>query len=86
MVCVCLTISFRVAEVLSNAKVHLYLGSHWAAVSSVALVAGFALVYNLQAGDWARVSTLAKHYFSTYISTTVWCQVWVQYATQGFSE
>ena len=33
------------------------------APASAALVAGVSLVSILQAGDWARVSTLASHYF-----------------------
>ena len=40
------------------------------AAASVALVAGVSLVSILQAGDWARVSTPARHYFSPYFTTT----------------
>ena len=39
-------------------------GSLLGAAASVALVAGVFLVSILQVGDWARVSTLARHYFS----------------------
>ena len=41
------------------------LGSLQGAVASAALVACVSLVSILQAGDWARVSTLARHYFSS---------------------
>ena len=40
--------------------------------ASAALVAGVSLVSILQAGDWARVSTLTRHYFSPYITTAAW--------------
>ena len=36
------------------------------AAVSAALVAGVSLVSILQAGDWARVPTVTRHYFSTY--------------------
>ena len=42
--------------------------------ASAALVAGVSLVFILQAGDWSRVSTLARHYFSPYITTMDWHQ------------
>ena len=41
---------------------------------SAALAAGVSLVSILQVGDWARVYTAARHYFSTYIITTNQCQ------------
>ena len=56
------------------------------ATASAALVAGVSLVTILQAGDWARVSTLARHYFSTYITTTDQHQDSVQCAVLGLSE
>ena len=40
------------------------------AAASVASVAGVSLVSILQMGDLARVSTLARHYFFTYITAT----------------
>ena len=43
------------------------LGSLWGVAASAALAAGVSLVTILQAGDWTRVSTPARHYFSTYI-------------------
>ena len=43
------------------------LGTLWGATVSSAFVDGISLVSILQADDWARVSTQAKHYFSTYI-------------------
>ena len=59
------TISSWVRKVLCVAKAHMSLGSLWGAAASAALAAGVSLVSILQAGDWARVSTLARHYFST---------------------
>ena len=52
------------------------LGSLWGVAASAALAAGVSLVTIQQAGDWARVSTLTKHYFSTYITTTDQHQDW----------
>ena len=57
-------------------------GSLGGAAVSAALVSGVSLVAILQAGDWTRVSTLARHYFSPYI-TTVDCH---QHAMLGLSE
>ena len=42
-----------------------------------------ALVFLLQAGDWARVSPSARHYFSTYITNMDWHQDLVQHAILG---
>ena len=39
-----------------------------------------------QAGDGTRVSTPARHYFSTYITTTDQHQDSVQHAVLGLSE
>ena len=55
-------------------------------VASAALTGGVSLVTILQAGDWTRVSTPARHYFSTYISTTDQHQDSVQHAVLGLSE
>ena len=54
--------------------------------ASAALAAGVALVTILQAGDWARVSTPAKHYFSTYIATMDQHQDSVQCFVLGLRE
>ena len=62
------------------------LGSLWGVAASAALAAGVSLVSFLQAGDWARVSTPARHYFSTYITTTDQHQNSVQHAVLGLSE
>ena len=56
------------------------------AAASAALVDGVSLVSILQAGDWARVSTLATHYFSPYITTMDWHQDSIQHAMLGLSE
>ena len=63
------TISSWVRKVLCVVKAHMSLGSLQGVAASAALVAGFSLVTILQAGDWTRVSTPARHYFSTYITT-----------------
>ena len=62
------------------------LGSLWGVVASAALVSGVSLVSILRAGDWARVSTPARHYFATYITTTDRHQDSVQHAVLGLSE
>ena len=51
-----------------------------------ALAAGISLVSILQTGDWARVSTSVRHYFSTYITTTDSHQHSAQCAVMGLSE
>ena len=61
-------------------------GSFWGVAASAALAADLSLVTILQAGDWARVSTPARHYFSTYITTTDQHQDSVQCAVLGLSE
>ena len=61
-------------------------GSLQGIATSAVLAAGVSLVIILQAGDWARVSTPARHYFSTYITTTDWHQDSVQCAVLGLNE
>ena len=61
----------------------MYLGSLQGAA---ALATGVSLVSILQAGDWANVPTLARHYFSPYITTTDWHQYYVQCAVLVLSE
>ena len=56
------------------------LGSLWE------VAAGVSLMTILQVGDWARVSTPARHYFSTYITNMGQHQDSVQSAVQGLSE
>ena len=80
------TISSWVRKVLCVAKAHMSLGSIQEVAASAALAAGVFLVTILQAGDWAKVSTQARHYFSTYITTTHWHQDSVQPAVLGLSE
>ena len=58
-------------------------GTLWGAA---AFAAGVSLVSILQAGDWVRVSTLARHYFSPYITTVDQLQDSVQHAMLGLSE
>ena len=80
------TISSWVRKVLGVAKAHMSLGSLQGVAASAALAAGVSLVTILQAGDWTRVSTPARHYFSTYITTTDQHQDSVQHAMLGLSE
>ena len=65
---------------------HMSLGFLWRVAASVALAASISLVTILQVGDWGRVSTPARHYFSTYITTTDQHQDSVQCAVLGLSE
>ena len=67
-------------------KAHMSPGSIQTATASAALVAGVSLVSIQQAGDWARVTTLARHYFPPYITTMDWHHDSVQYVVLGLSE
>ena len=62
---------------------HICLGSFQGVAASAALAGGVSLVTILQAGDWARVSMPARHYFSTYITTIDWLQDSLQHAVMG---
>ena len=61
-------------------------GSLQGVATSTSLATGASLVSILQVGDWTRASTLARHYFSTYITTMDQHQDFVQCAVQGLSE
>ena len=63
------TISSWVRKVLGITKAHMSPSTLHGAVMSAALAADISLVSMLQAGDWVRVSTTARHYFSTNITT-----------------
>ena len=76
------TISSWVRKVLCVVKAHMSLG----VTGSAALAAGISMVSILHAGDWAQVSTSARNYFPTYITTTDQHQDCVQHAVQGLSE
>ena len=80
------TVSSRVRKVLGVAKAHMSLGCLWGVAASAAIAADVTLVSILQAGDWTRVSTPARHYFSMYITTTDWHQDSMQHAVLGLSE
>ena len=80
------TISSGVRKVPSVAKAHMSLGSVWGVAASAALAAGVSLVTILQAGDLTRVTTPARHYFSTYITTMDWHQESVQHAVLVLNE
>ena len=77
------TISSWVQNVLCIAKTHMSLGSLWGAL---ALAAGVSLVLILQVHDWARVSTPARHYFSTHVTATYMHQDSVQHVVLSLSE
>ena len=79
------TISSWVRKVLCIAKAHISLGYLLGAAVSTVLAAGVSLVSILQAGDWAKVSMLARHYFSSYITTMDQHQDSVQCAVLGLS-
>ena len=80
------TISSWVKKVLDIAKAHMSPSTLCSVMVSSALVAGVSLVSILQAGDWARVSNPARHYFSTYITTTDQHQHNIQRVVLGVSE
>ena len=61
-------------------------GSPWRTTASADVVTGVSMVSTLQAGDWAKVSTQARHYFSPYITPTGQHQNSVQCAVVGLSE
>ena len=77
------TISSWVRKVLGVAKAHMSLGSLQGVAASATLAAGVSLVTILLAGNWTRVSTPARHYFSTYITTMDQHQDSVQHAVLG---
>ena len=56
------------------------LGTIQGAAVSVAFAAGVFLGSIMQAGEWATVSTSARHYFATYITTTDCHQDSIQHA------
>ena len=56
-------ISSWVRKVLSMAMADMSQGTLQGAVASAALFVGVSLMYTLSAGDWARVSTTARHCF-----------------------
>ena len=64
----------------------MFLGSLWGIAASAVLAAGVSLVTILQVGEWAKVSTPARHYFSTHITTMDQHQDSVQHAVLGLSE
>ena len=61
-------------------------GIMYGAVVSSAFAAGVSLVSLLQAGEWARVFTLARHYFSAYPTTMDQHHDSIQEAVLGLSE
>ena len=60
-------ISSWVRKVLCVTKVHMSPGT---LCGAAVLVAGVSLVSTLQEGDWTKVSTTARYYFSMCITTT----------------
>ena len=82
----CQMICSWVRKVLCIANAHKCLGAVQGAVASAALVAGVSLASILQAGDWARVTTPATHYFSIYITAVDQHKDSMQHAVLGFSK
>ena len=80
------TIYSWVRKVLCIAIAHMSLGSLWGAAAPVALAAGVSLVFILQVGDRAGVSTPARQYFSNHITPTDQLQDSVQCVVLGLSE
>ena len=79
-------ISSQVRNALSMAMLHMSLDTLQGAAASAALVAGVSLVSTMLAGDWAILYTAARHYFSTYLTTTDCNQDPVQHAGLGLHE
>ena len=79
-------ISSWASKVLSISKAYMFLGTLHDALSCTALAPGVSLVSILEAGDLARVSTTAKHYFLVYITAKDWHMDSVQHALLGLSE
>ena len=67
-------------------KAPMSLGTLHGAAVSAALAASVSLEFILQSGDWARVSTPARHDFSSYTSTMYWGQDSIQWAVLGLNE
>ena len=70
-------------ESISIAKAHIFPGN---IKGPAALAAGVSPVPILQAGDWARVSTPARQYFSTHITATDQHQASVLCTVLGLSD
>ena len=62
------------------------LGTLQGVASPAGLVAGVSLVSTLPAGDGAKVSSPAGHYFQLFITTTDWHKDPVQHAALGLSD
>ena len=81
------TISSWVRKVLSVAKAHMSLGLSPGGCCFCSLSSWcFSGYHPADAGDWTRVSTPTRHYFSTYITTMDQHQDSVQCAVLGLSE
>ena len=80
------TISSWVQKVLCVAKAPMSPGSLQGLLLLQPWQLVFSLVTIMQAGDWTRVSTPARHYFSTSITTMDQDQDSMQCALLGLSE
>ena len=80
------TVSSWVRKVLSPTKAYMSPGTLEGAVVLAVIAAGISLVFILQAGDWASVSTTARHSFLTCITTTDQQQDSIQPTILGLSE
>ena len=79
-------ISSWARKVLSMAMACMSLCTLQGVAASAALMAGVSLMSIMPAGDLARISTPARHYFSTYITTTDQHQDSVQHSVLGLRE
>ena len=79
-------ISSWVRKVLDIAKAHMSPTTFWGVEVSAALVVSVSMVSILQSSNCARVSTPARHYLSTYITTTDEHQACIQFSVLGHSE
>ena len=80
------TISSWVRKVLCVAKAHMSLGSLQGVAASAALAAGVSWCPSCRQVTGPEFLHLARHYFSTYITTTDQHQDSVQHAVLGLSE
>ena len=65
-------ISSWVEKILSIARLYIYLHVLTRVLWNIGFGGCVSLLSILEAGNWARVSTPARHYFSTYITITDW--------------
>ena len=75
-----------VRKVLCVPKAHMSPSSLQGTTASEVIAAGVFLVSILQASEWNKVVSPARHYFTTYSTIPDWHQDSVQHAVQGLTE